>query len=145
MALERFHVGEFPNNTGRKPHIFSMMDLGFEFWTNSFRGGRYNRGHVTLDAEEDVEEYWDFSMYELAAYDTPAALDYIYDHNGGEKIYLISKSNAATIAHIALASDLEETRYVDRVEKAIAVAPCSGVVNIGWFTGDTEVKAEDLG
>ena len=142
-AFNRFHSDEFENDTGRKPHLFSMIDLGFELWTNSFRGGRYNRGHVTLDA--DSEEYWDFSMYELAAYDTPAALDYIYDQNGGEKIILLSKSNAATIAHLALSTDLEETRYVDRVERAVAIAPCSGVVNFGWFTGIAEIKAEEFG
>ena len=116
------------------------MDLGYEWWTNSFRGTRYNSGHVTLDP--DSEEYWDFTMIEMAAYDTPAALDYIYEQNGGEKIYMVSKSNASTIAHLALSTDLEESRYADRVEKAISLGPCTGVLNIGLFTD--KIKASDM-
>ena len=116
------------------------MDLGYELWTNSFRGKRYNRGHVTLDP--DSEEYWDFTIMELAAFDTPAALDYIYEQNGGEKIYMVSKSNASIIALLALSTDLEESRYADRVEKAISLGPCTGVLNIGLFTD--KIKASDM-
>ena len=33
--------------------------------------------------ETDSEQYWDFTLNELGSYDTTAALDYIYNQNGG--------------------------------------------------------------
>ena len=33
--------------------------------------------------DTDSEQYWDYTLNELGFYDTPAALDYIYNQNGG--------------------------------------------------------------
>ena len=40
--FNRLEGEEIPNETGRNNHIFEVIDLGFEAWTNSFRGTRYN-------------------------------------------------------------------------------------------------------
>ena len=64
----------FPDNT--KLQILNVVDLGFDVWTNSFRGSRYNQRHVTLDNQS--AEFWNFSLDEFAAYDLPKAVDYVY-------------------------------------------------------------------
>ena len=64
----------YPDNT--KLQILNVVDLGFDVWTNGWRGARYNQSHVTLDPQS--AEFWNFSLDEFAAFDMPIAVDYVY-------------------------------------------------------------------
>jgi len=73
---------------GEKHHWFKTIDEGYDVWFNNFRGTRYSLEHVDLD--NTSSEYWDFTFSELGIYDAPAAIELIYQENGGEKIYLVN-------------------------------------------------------
>ena len=36
------YLDSIPNPEGRKSMLQKLADLGFELWTNAFRGSRYN-------------------------------------------------------------------------------------------------------
>ena len=60
-------------------HLLSIVDEGFEVWTNSFRGTLYNQQHLSIT---NPGEYWDFTYDELADYDMPLVVDYVYNQSG---------------------------------------------------------------
>ena len=78
-TLLETYVDFLPSN--QKIQLFNIIDMGFDVWTNAFRGPQYNQGHVTLST--DSFEYWNFSLDEQGLYDLPAAVDYIYKQGNG--------------------------------------------------------------
>ena len=58
-------------------------------------------------------------MNEQADYDMPAAVNYVYQQNNHQKIYVLNSSLSTIISWMALSSPPEERFYVDRVEKII--------------------------
>ena len=53
-------------------------------------------------------------------------------------------SNGSTVSHIAFSSQLEESFFEQRVEKAIQLAPCTGLVNPEAFTNGNSVTVEQV-
>jgi len=47
---------------------------GYDVWFGNIRGSRNSREHLTLDADEDNDRYWDFSYPEFGTIDLPAML-----------------------------------------------------------------------
>ena len=78
-SLLETYVNFLPSN--QKIQLFNIIDMGFDVWTNAFRGTQYNQGHVTLST--DSFEFWNFSLDEQGLYDLPAAVDYIYKQGNG--------------------------------------------------------------
>jgi len=122
----------WPN--GEKHHWFKAIDEGYDIWFNNFRGTQYSLEHTFLDNKS--REYWNFSFDKLGIYDTPAAIETIYQENGNQKIYLINQSNATTAMHYGLQYEddekdfkLEEDFYAERLHKVIQLTPCAGIVN----------------
>ena len=72
--------------------LLNAVDLGFDVWTNAYRGSKYNQKHLTLDQYENPEQYWNYSMNEQADYDMPAAVDYVYKQNDEKKIYVLNSA-----------------------------------------------------
>ena len=99
---------------------------------------------MTLDFEKDSKQYWDFSLKELATYDTPAAVEYVYNQNNGEKIIMVNNSNGSTVSHYALSTVLEESFFEQRVEKAIQTAPCTTLINFEFFTAGIPITVEHI-
>ena len=103
-----------------------LTEAGYDVWLAFFRGTSYSQKHTTFD--NTSYDYWNFAIAEYGIYDIPAFIDLVYTVNGGYKVYPITASMTTTAMHIALATELEENFFVDRVEKAILLAPCTGVV-----------------
>jgi hypothetical protein len=55
------------------------------------RGNIYSRGHTTLNSAED-DEYFDFSFFEIGAYDLPAMIDYVRSYTDTDKVAYIAHS-----------------------------------------------------
>ena len=55
---------------------FILADLGYDVWLGNARGNTYSRRHVKMTNDETA--FWDFSWHEMAKYDIPAEIDFIY-------------------------------------------------------------------
>lgn len=53
-----------------------MADIGYDVWLGNARGNTYSKGHIKFKRNDN--RYWDFSWHEMALYDIPAEIDYIY-------------------------------------------------------------------
>ncbi|MCH94377.1 triacylglycerol lipase 2-like [Trifolium medium] len=78
---------------------FVLADSGFDVWLVNGRGTKYSTMHTSLSPNDMA--YWDWSWDELANYDLPASVQYVYNHNG-QKIYYVGHSQGSLIALIAL-------------------------------------------
>lgn len=128
-----------------KTNLFQAIDDGFDVWMGNFRGTKYSRGHVnTTPGYNESFDYWNFTYAQLGLFDVPAFVDKVYQENGNEKMYMVNTSLGTAVSTYALATSLEEDFFEPRVHKVIQLAPCSGVVDISYFTDGVEVGVELL-
>ncbi|RLN11399.1 triacylglycerol lipase 2-like isoform X1 [Panicum miliaceum] len=69
---------------------FILADAGFDVWIANCRGTKSSRKHTTLKPEDPA--FWDFTWDELAAYDLPAVLQFVYNQTGGKKVHYVGHS-----------------------------------------------------
>lgn len=62
--------------------VKTLVDAGFDVWLGNNRGCIYSQGHTKYD--QNQFEFYDYSFYEMGAYDIPAMIDFILK-NTGEK------------------------------------------------------------
>ncbi|MED6114905.1 hypothetical protein PIB30_085070 [Stylosanthes scabra] len=74
---------------------YVLADNGYDVWMANTRGTRRSRGHTTLTTND--KEYWDWTWEELANYDLPASLGYVYKHTG-QKMHYIGHSLGTLMA-----------------------------------------------
>lgn len=65
----------FIMNMGTKAPGFTLTDAGYDVWLGNVRGNYMSREHLTLDPSSD--EYWDFTIEEIAEIDIPTFIKYI--------------------------------------------------------------------
>ncbi|BBN12384.1 lysosomal acid lipase/cholesteryl ester hydrolase [Marchantia polymorpha subsp. ruderalis] len=65
---------------------YILADAGFDVWLGNIRGTRWSYGHVSMSRED--KDYWDWSWDELAAYDLPAMLEFVYKITGRKVLYV---------------------------------------------------------
>lgn len=63
-----------------KALAFILADAGYDVWLGNARGNTYSRKHVQLRNDEPA--FWDFSWHEMAEYDVPAEIDFVYELRG---------------------------------------------------------------
>lgn len=68
---------------------YILADAGYDVWLGNARGNTYSRRHVSMSNSDS--RYWDFSWHEMAVYDIPAEIDYIYDIKGNKSTSLNHK------------------------------------------------------
>ncbi|RDX61607.1 Triacylglycerol lipase 2, partial [Mucuna pruriens] len=64
---------------------FVLADNGYDVWLGNARGTKYSRGHTSLLPND--KGYWDWSWDELASYDLPAFVKYVYSLTGQQMHY----------------------------------------------------------
>ncbi|CAL5192864.1 unnamed protein product [Lathyrus oleraceus] len=78
---------------------FILADSGFDVWLFNGRGTKYSTMHTSLTPNDKA--YWDWSWDELASYDLPASVEYVYNYTG-QKMHYAGHSQGTLMAFAAL-------------------------------------------
>ncbi|XXG44754.1 hypothetical protein AAC387_Pa02g0022 [Persea americana] len=103
---------------------FILADSGFDVWIANSRGTLWSRGHTLLGPGDPG--YWDWSWDELAAYDLPAFVQYIYDQTD-QKLNYVGHSLGTLIALVSLS----QSKLLDMVNSAALLSP---IAHLGQVT-----------
>ncbi|XP_056635225.1 lipase 3-like [Diorhabda sublineata] len=112
-SADFFHIG-----TGKSLPL-RLADEGYDVWVGNNRGNSWGRQHKTLNPDTD-EEFWDFSLDELALYDVSSTIDYILKITGNDRISFIGHSTGASQFFILTSTRPE---YNEKIKVMAALAP----------------------
>jgi len=97
---------------------FILADSGFDVWVGNVRGTRWSHGHVSLS--EHSKAFWDWSWEELAGYDLPVMIEFIYSVTGS-KVFYVGHSQGTIMAFAAFT----QPEVVNMVAAAALLSPIS--------------------
>ncbi|KAF5746120.1 hypothetical protein HS088_TW06G00285 [Tripterygium wilfordii] len=89
-------------NSPQESLAFILADNGFDVWLGNTRGTKYSRGHTSLTPNNPA--YWYWSWDQLAAYDLPASVQFVYNQTG-QKLHYVGHSLGTLIALAAFSQD----------------------------------------
>ncbi|KAK2442547.1 triacylglycerol lipase [Trifolium repens] len=138
LSLQRIPVGRSGKNATKPPVLlhhglfcdaiiwlfnspeeslgFLLADNGFDVWLANGRGTRYSSTHTSLSPNDMA--YWDWSWDELAGYDLPALVQYVYNQTG-QKMHYTGHSQGTLIAFAALS----QGKFSDMWRSAALLSP----------------------
>ncbi|EFN56361.1 hypothetical protein CHLNCDRAFT_35098 [Chlorella variabilis] len=90
-------------NTPSQSLGFILADAGYDVWLGNSRGNAFSRNHTGLDPA--LPAFWDFTWDDMAAYDIPAAVDYVLQQSGCTQLAYVGHSQGTTQMFAALASN----------------------------------------
>lgn len=97
---------------------FILADSGFDVWVGNVRGTRWSHGHVSLS--EHSKAFWDWSWEELAGYDLPVMIEFIYSVTES-KVFYVGHSQGTLMAFAAFT----QPEVVNMVAATALLSPIS--------------------
>ncbi|KAL8478217.1 hypothetical protein ACS0TY_030204 [Phlomoides rotata] len=82
---------------------FILADNGFDVWLANARGTSSSSGHMSLSPSDP--DYWNWSWDELALYDLPATVQYVYSQTG-QKLHYVGHSLGTLMALAAFSRNM---------------------------------------
>ncbi|KAJ7559102.1 hypothetical protein O6H91_04G070000 [Diphasiastrum complanatum] len=113
---------------------FILADAGYAVWIGNTRTTTFSYGHTSFTQHD--QGFWDWCLDELARYDVPAMLKFVYSKSG-QKIYYIGYSQGTQAAFAALS---QGQQLLDIVEKFVMLAPVAYVNHATTPIGVAAVK-----
>lgn len=94
-----------------------LNEAGYDVWLGNNRGNKYSHKHLTK--KPNNEEFWNFSLDDMARYDLPSMIDYVLAQTGAPSLTLIgfSQGTAQSFAY------LSRNNLSSKVNLFIALAP----------------------
>ncbi|KAL2634034.1 hypothetical protein R1flu_005513 [Riccia fluitans] len=89
-------------NNPEESLAYILADAGFDVWLGNIRGTRWSHGHVSLHPQD--KDYWDWGLDELAGYDLPAMLEFVYKSTARKLLY-VGHSQGTIIGFAAFTQD----------------------------------------
>ncbi|XP_072050943.1 gastric triacylglycerol lipase-like [Amphiura filiformis] len=106
------------SNLANESLAFILADNGYDVWMGNIRGNTYSKKHKHLT--EDQEQFWEWSIDEMAKYDLPAMVDHILNTTGHSQISYIGHSQGTTMAFAGLSISKE---LQSKLNLFVALAP----------------------
>lgn len=75
---------------------FVAASAGYDVWLGNSRGNTYSCQNIDLDPDRNEKKFWDFDWQDMGTGDLPAALNYITEVTGHEKIAYVGHSQGTT-------------------------------------------------
>lgn len=122
-------------NESERSLPFVLIESGYDVWLGNNRGNKYSRKHITYKPKD--EEFWNFSLDDMAMFDIPDTVDYILRETGREKLNYIgfSQGTAQAMAALSINPDLN-----DKVNIFIGLAPAYAPKGFSNYFVDYIVK-----
>ncbi|GMR50767.1 hypothetical protein PMAYCL1PPCAC_20962, partial [Pristionchus mayeri] len=109
---------EFFLNPPESSLAFLLAEAGFDVFLINHRGTTYSKRHVTLKPTDN--KFWQWTMDELAKYDSPAAIDAALAISGQKQAYWVGHSMGTTVGYMMLAA---RPNYNDKIKALFQLAP----------------------
>ncbi|KAI3909145.1 hypothetical protein MKW98_012882 [Papaver atlanticum] len=107
---------------------FILADNGYDVWVGNTRGTRYSRGHTKLNAI--LPQFWDYSWDEMAQYDLPAYINFVYKQTK-KKINYIGHSQGTIMALASFSLGRESSsEIVSKLKAAALLSPVAYLSNM---------------
>ncbi|XP_042386267.1 triacylglycerol lipase 2-like [Zingiber officinale] len=110
-------------NSPEESLAFILADNGFDVWIANTRGTTWSPTHISLNITDQA--FWSFSWDELASYDLPAILDFVYQQTG-QKVDYVGHSLGTLMA----LSSLSQGKLVDKMKSAALLSPIAYLSHI---------------
>ncbi|KAM3192512.1 hypothetical protein ACQJBY_069631 [Aegilops geniculata] len=96
---------------------FILADGGFDVWLANTRGTNTSRKHTSLSPKNPA--FWDWSWDQIAEYDLPAVLEFVYHHTGRQKVHYIGHS----LGTLIILAAFSEHKLLHLVRSAVLLCP----------------------
>eukprot|EP00904_Undaria_pinnatifida_P003045 jgi/Undpi1/12741/HiC_scaffold_6.g02409.m1 len=108
---------------GGRDHALGLrlVTAGFDVFLGNARGNRYSHKHMRLSPVTS-DAYWNFSIDELARYDTPAMIDHVLKASGQSQLCYIGFSQGTAQAFAAFSSNPD---LLEKVCLFVALSPAA--------------------
>ncbi|KAK8455761.1 hypothetical protein SEVIR_4G216300v4 [Setaria viridis] len=111
-------------STPKQSLAFILADSGYDVWIANCRGTKSSRKHTSLTPEDpntciSLQDFWDWTWDQLADYDLPAVLQFVYNQTGGKKVHYVGHS----LGTLIILAAFSEHKLIDIVRSAVLLCP----------------------